>query len=352
MNECKTNVLMVGPDLEMQGGIAAVAKGLISGGLNNACNLRYVPTVCEGSKLRKSLKYFQGLLSFRRAVSDADVVHVHVSVRGSFRRKYEIAKITKGLGKKLIVHEHNGEFAEIFETEDDAYRARVREFFGWADVVIVLSEEWRDYFAQNVCDEGKIVVMHNAVSIPKSPVDPCVSQDVLFLGRLGPRKSPDVLLRAAKSLRARFPEVHYRFAGDGDIDNYKALAFELGISDQCDFVDWVTGSEKECLVRESGVFCLPSRHEGMPMSLLETMAHGIPCITTPVGGIPQVICDGKNGYLTPVGDADALAERLSGLLSDPEKRREIGAAARRTVEDGFSIERNIQALSTLYREHL
>lgn len=352
MNDRKTNVLMVGPDLEMQGGIAAVANGLISGGLKDVCDLRYVPTVCEGSKLKKSLKYLQGLLRFNKEVPSADVVHVHVSVRGSFKRKYEIAKIAKVQGKKLIIHEHNGEFAEIFETEDDAYRAKVRNFFGLADVVIVLSEEWREYFSQYVCDENKILVMHNAVSIPKQAADPRARQNVLFLGRLGSRKSPDVLLRAAKSLRARFPEVHYRFAGDGDIDNYKALAFELGISDQCDFVGWVTGDEKERLVRESGVFCLPSRHEGMPMSLLEMMAYGIPCIATPVGGVPQVIRDGKNGYLTPVGDVNALAERLSGLLSDPEKRGEIGTAARRTMEDSFSIERNIQALSSLYREVL
>lgn len=348
MSSQKPNVLMVGPDLSMQGGIAAVAGGLISGGLGDACNLQYVSTACEGTWLKKSLKYLQGLAKFKKAVDSADVVHIHVSVRGSFRRKYGIAEIAKTRKKPLVLHEHNGEFAEIFESESDEYRAKVREFFGWADAVIVLSEEWRDYFATNVCDEKKIVVMHNAVSLPQIPADPCARQDVLFLGRLGARKSPDVLLHAAKSLRARFPEVRYRFAGDGDVEKYKALAHELGVANQCDFLGWVKGEEKEQLVRESGIFCLPSRHEGMPMSLLEMMAYGLPCIATPVGGIPQVIHDGENGYMVAVGNYDELAKKLAALMNEAELRQKIGFAARETIAREFNVETNVRQLIQLY----
>lgn len=348
MSSQKPNVLMVGPDLSMQGGIAAVASGLISGGLGDACNLQYVSTACEGTWLKKSLKYLQGLAKFKKAVDSVDVVHIHVSVRGSFRRKYGIAEIAKVRKKPLVLHEHNGEFAEIFESESDEYRAKVREFFGWADAVIVLSEEWRDYFATNVCDEKKIVVMHNAVSLPQIPADPCARQDVLFLGRLGACKSPDVLLHAAKSLRARFPEVRYRFAGDGDIEKYKALAEELGVVDQCDFLGWIKGNEKERLIRESGIFCLPSRHEGMPMSLLEMMSYGLPCIVTPVGGIPQVIHDGENGYMVAVGDSEELAIRLQRLFLDSTLRYQIGIAARQTITTGFNIGSNVANLASLY----
>lgn len=348
MAERKPNVLMVGPDLAMQGGIAAVAGGLISGGLGEICNLQYVPTACEGSRLKKSLKYIQGMYQFKKALDSADIVHIHVSVRGSFRRKYRIAKIARNKKKKLILHEHNGEFAEIFESESNDYRAKVREFFSWADTVIVLSEEWQGYFAKNICDANKIMVMHNAVSLPHVPVNPCTRQDVLFLGRLGARKSPDVLLHAAKALHAQFPEVRYCFAGDGNIEKYKALAKELDIDDQCDFLGWVKGDEKERLVRESGVFCLPSRHEGMPMSLLEMMAYGLPCIATPVGGIPQVICDGENGILTSVGNYDELAKKLAMLLDDPGLRQRIGFAARETIAAEFDVETNIGRLIRLY----
>lgn len=341
---------MAGPSLDMQGGVASVAKGYVESGLGKTCGLTYIDTACDGSKPKKVLTFAQALARFRRELPSADVVHIHTSMRGSFDRKYRLAAMAHKAGKHIVLHEHDGEFAALYEGADDVYRAKVCEFFGWADRVIVLSEEWRDYFAVNVCDSAKILVMHNAVALPDVPTDPCVGQDVLFLGRLGPRKSPDVLLRAAKVLRARFPETRYVFGGDGDVEKYRTLAAELGVADSCSFVGWVTGEDKERLVRQTGVFCLPSRHEGMPMSLLEMMAYGLPCVMTPVGGIPQVVCDGENGYMSPVGDVEALVERLAELLASPELRGRIGSAARRTIEQDFNIDANIRRLESLYRE--
>lgn len=346
----KMKVVMVGPSLKMQGGVASVAKGYVKSGLGEIFDLSYIGTACDGSSLKKALTFMGALARFRRELPSADIVHIHASMRGSFERKFRIASMAKKNGVPIIIHEHDGEFAALFEGADEAYRSKVREFFAWADRVIVLSEEWRDYFVRNVCDSSKIVVMHNAVALPEFQADPCARQDVLFLGRLGARKSPDVLLHAAKALRARFPETRYRFGGDGDVEKYCTLAAKLGIADVCDFVGWVTGEDKERLVQQTGVFCLPSRNEGMPMSMLEMMAYGLPCIMTPVGGIPQVIRDNENGYMSPVGDVDALVDLLTGLLASPELRGRIGSAARRTIEQDFNIDVNIRRLEDLYRE--
>ena len=79
----------------------------------------------------------------------------------------------------------------------------------------------------------------------------------------------------------------------------------------------------KALLSESSVFCLPSTDEGVPMALLESMAYGLACVVTPVGGIPEVIVDGQNGVLTPVGNADELAENLKSVLLDTS-RRHIG----------------------------
>lgn len=348
----KPKVLMVGPSLDMQGGVASVAKGYVKSGLGESCGLTYIETACDGARSKKVLTFVRALVRFRRELPSADIVHIHTSMRGSFDRKYRLAALARKAGKHVVLHEHDGEFAELYEDADEAYRAKVREFFGWADRVIVLSEEWRDYFSANVCDSAKVLIMHNAVALPSAPTDPSVSQDVLFLGRLGSRKSPDVLLRAAKALRVRFPEARFVFGGDGDVEKYRSLASELGVADVCNFLGWVTGEDKEHLVRQAGVFCLPSRHEGMPMSLLEMMAYGLPCVMTPVGGIPQVVCDGENGYMFPVGDVDSLTDVLAKLLESPELRGRIGSAARRTIEQDFNIDENIRRLADLYRELL
>lgn len=86
------------------------------------------------------------------------------------------------------------------------------------------------------------------------------------------------------------------------------------------------------------------------MSMLEMMAYGLPCVMTPVGGIPQVVHDGENGFMSPVGNVNDLADCLAELLASPELRGSIGSAARRTIERDFNIDVNILKLADLYRE--
>lgn len=193
----KMKVVMVGPSLKMQGGVASVAKGYVQGGLGEMFDLSYIGTACDGSSLKKALTFMGALARFRRELPSADIVHIHASMRGSFERKFRIASMAKKNGVPIIIHEHDGEFAALFEGADEAYRSKVLEFFAWADRVIVLSEEWRDYFVRNVCDSSKIEVMHNAVALPEFQADPCARQDVLFLGRLGARDFLKLVITSA-----------------------------------------------------------------------------------------------------------------------------------------------------------
>lgn len=344
-----TKVLMIGPDLSLHGGIVSVVDGYFKGGLPAICDsFEYLGTGLGFTKIGKSWSFIKTLVTFKKMLPLYDIVHLHISARGSYWRKSTMARLAHKAGKRIILHDHDGEFAATFEQSGEAYRRNVKETFGLADCVIVLSEEWRDYFAENVCDRNKIVILHNSVKAPEDPCTPCSHRDVLFLGRLDARKSPDVLLRAAAELTQRYPEVRYRFCGDGEVARYQALADSLGIAGQCDFTGWIDGKEKEAIIRDSGIFCLPSRNEGMPMSMLEMMAFGLPCIVTPVGGIPQVIEDGKNGFMVPVGDEELLASRLGDLLESPNLRAEIGHNAREMVSEQFSIEKNIAELGHIY----
>lgn len=339
---------MVGPDRSLQGGIVSVVDGYFEAGLPQRCaSLGYCGTGVGGNLITKSLAFVRSLLVYRKALDDFDIVHLHVSAKGSYKRKAIMAKMARKKGKKVILHEHSGEFARDFDAGSESYRADLRSTFGAVDRVVVLSEEWRDYFANNVCDRENLVVLHNGVLIPSEECQP-VSRNVLFLGRLDGNKSPDVVLRAAKKLSPLFPDARFVFAGDGDIDHYHELSVELGVDDKCDFLGWISGEGKEHLFSQIGIFCLPSKNEGMPMSVLEAMAHGIPAVSTSVGGTPQVIDDGVNGYLIDVGDESALEVALRKLLSSTELRQEMGFAARKKVKEKFSIESSIDALIGVY----
>lgn len=343
-------ILMVGPDLSLHGGIVSVVQGYLDGGLPEACDgFEYLGTGVGSSKLGKSIAFARALARYERVMPSYDIVHLHISARGSYKRKSIMARMARKAGKYVILHDHDGEFEKAFEEGGDAYRRDVRKTFGIADRVVVLSEEWRDYFAENVCDSEKIVVVHNGVKVPAEPCSPWSQQDILFLGRLDARKSPDVLLRASRQVLERFPGTKVVFGGDGEVEKNKALAEELGIANHCEFHGWVSGAEREGLFARAAVYCLPSKNEGLPMSVLEAMARGIPTVATPVGGVPQVIEDGVSGFLVDVDDVDALSDRLNILLDKPGLRENVGAASRNTVTRLFNVGGSIKQLLALYR---
>ena len=347
----RAKVLMAGPDLSLKGGIVSVVDGYLEAGLPDRCEkFAYQGTGVGNSLLTKSIAFAGALNSYRKVLDDYDIVHLHISAKGSYKRKSLMAKMAEQDGKKVILHEHSGEFARDFQAGNKAYREDVRKTFAAADCVIVLSEEWRDYFADNVCDESKLMVLHNGVPVPPTPCDASQHEDILFLGWLEDRKRPNVLMRASREALAAFPNANLLFGGVGSRDQYAALADELGIAKRCEFLGWVDGEAKERLFEQAGIFCLPSRDEGMPMSVLEAMAHGVPVIATSVGGVPRLIQDGIDGYLMDVDDEERLSRLLLELEGLPERRRAVGMAGRKKVEESFGIDVVIERLVSLYEE--
>jgi glycosyltransferase involved in cell wall biosynthesis len=97
------------------------------------------------------------------------------------------------------------------------------------------------------------------------------------------------------------------------------------------------------------IFALPSHNEGVPMALLEAMSRSLPVLTTPVGGIPEVIENDRNGLMVPPGDVEAIEAALERLLQSSAERARLGTAARATIADGFCITSTIDQLAALYR---
>jgi glycosyltransferase involved in cell wall biosynthesis len=151
---------------------------------------------------------------------------------------------------------------------------------------------------------------------------------VLALGRLGQRKGTYDLLRAVESLPAHVrSRVHLRLAGDGEVDQVRAQVAARGLGDTVDVVGWLGPRERDEALRQADIFVLPSYDEGLPMALLEAMAHGLVPITTPVGGIPEAVTDGVHGLLVPPGDPAALARALHRLVENDALRERLGRHA-------------------------
>ena len=113
---------------------------------------------------------------------------------------------------------------------------------------------------------------------------------------------------------------------------------------------WVSGEQKDKAFRESMIFCLPSYAEGFPMAVLDAWAYGLPVITTPVGGIPDVAKDGKNMLLFNPGDIDALAQQLEKMIVNEELRKSIADESILFAHTTFNLNTINKQLGNIYEE--
>lgn len=347
-NDRRPKVIMLGPSLDSKGGMATVVNGYINAGIADICDFEYIETTKPGNVITKALAGISAYARFRKRLSGCDIVHLHIGAGVSPARKAVFARAAKAAGKSVVFHEHRGILAELYREGGESFARETREFYELADVAVVLSEEWRVFFAENVCDSSKISVLHNSVAAPgDSPVLGNADR-VLFLGHMTSVKGPDVLIRAIPEVLKTCPECRFVFAGDGDSQPYRDLAYELDVLGSCEFVGWVAGEEKDALLRSCPVYCQPSRNEGMPMALLEAMGYERACIATRVGGVPQVVEDGHDGILVNPLDYKGIAEAIISLLGQRVNAEQIGAAARAKVMSEFSPEASLKQLNDIY----
>lgn len=171
---------------------------------------------------------------------------------------------------------------------------------------------------------------------------------ILYAGTVTERKGYADLIRGFAKIAKSFPDWEVVFAGNGEIEQGMKLAKKFGIENQTEFAGWVTGKEKDVLFRHASIFCLPSYAEGFPMAVLDAWAYGLPVITTPVGGIPDVAVDGKNMLLFNPGDTDKLAENLEKLISDESLRGKISKASIEFANGQFNINSINKKLGKIY----
>ena len=173
---------------------------------------------------------------------------------------------------------------------------------------------------------------------------------VLCAGRFVPVKRQADLIEAAGILLARGVRARWAFAGEGPLQADAAeQAARLGLGDDVVMLGTVARSEMAGALAGADIACLVSSQEGMPGSVMEAMASGLPVVGTQVNGIADLVVDGQTGALVPWGDPAALADALEPLITDAELRLRLGAAGRQRVVEAFSVERMVEANAALHR---
>lgn len=352
MTEDRIRVLMIVPEPLVKGGIASVVNGYRGSSLEQKNELIYIESYCNGSKWKKLGKALKAYVEFQKAIrkKKPDVVHIHSSFGPSFYRKMPFILLSSSKGIPVINHIHGAEFDRFYEQASPRKQRLVRKIYNKCTRLIVLSEEWKEKMMQIVPEE-KVVVVPNYSRIPRS-----ICQEkrkplqILFMGELGQRKGCYDIPEIFQRISGHIEDARLIMAGDGELDQVRQAFADRNLQDKVDFPGWVRGEEKEKLLQESSVFLFPSYHEGMPMVVLEAMAYELGIVTTNVGGIPQLILNGQNGFCEKPGDTDSMSRDLMTLLTDEDLRKRFGYAARELVDEKYGLESHLQKLQKIYRE--
>jgi glycosyltransferase involved in cell wall biosynthesis len=232
-----------------------------------------------------------------------------------------------------------------------AYRWAERAVRPLTTVAVCVAEsEKRAGIAAGVCDPNTTVVIPNGVDLAATaPAEgPNEPPRIVWVGRLQAPKDPLTLVSALGRLERPFEA---DFVGDGPFRRTVELELErlgLGASVR------VLGDRRDVgsLLARSDVFVLASRSEGLPLSILEAMAAGLPVVASRVGGVPELVVDGETGLLVPAGDPELLAAAVGRLLDDATLRRRLGEAGRARVRERFDLDSVRRAHLDLYRREL
>lgn len=322
-----------------RGGITAVMDAYEHDGVFLRWNVRVVHSNLEGSMVQRLVAAASALLQLILLLLRGRVrlLHSHVSMGGSFWRKAVFSELARLFGVPVVLHLHGSGMEVFYNAQGGWGRKQIRRQLEKADRIVVLSESWRDFVCR-VAPGAKIEVVVNYVRLP--PASACCKPHdglrILFLGLLGHRKGIYDLLPAFKRALVNVPGMRLLVGGNGEVAETLEAIREHGLADAVEMLGWVAGEAKEQQLSTADVFVLPSYNEGLPISLLEAMSYGVPVISTRVGGIPELVRDGIDGYLIEAGDQAALEDRLGRLASDAALRSRMGEAARHRVATVFS----------------
>lgn len=338
--ENKIRILMCGSDRKEKGGMNSVIDQLMNHDWGERFQFSYLATHITGNPIKKTLFFANAYKKLKKYIKNNtfDLIHIHMSYKGSFYRKYYVAKLCKKKNKKVIIHLHGSEFKDFYNSGNKRRKKEIQELFTIADASIVLGEDWKQ-FILGIAPNANVIVINNAVALPN--ISSRVNRDsrtFLFLGALIQRKGVMDLLEAVKQMKNR-SVLNFRvlIAGSGaEETRLREYVKQKGLQSDVEFLGWITKEQKPSLLAKADVLVLPSYNEGLPIAILEAMSYALPIISTNVGSIAEAVQEDVNGFLIAPGDVNALADSMVKLTVDTELWEKESSMSRRICEEKFA----------------
>lgn len=349
-------ILIVGPSsTKSKGGMSTVIGEILEDNeLKNKYDISAYESYIDGTKFRVLLYSIWAIFKFivTGQAKKYDVYHIHAASYGSTFRKRIYLKIIKKYKKKVILHIHGAEYMVFFDKLSKKKKRQVIDTLQVADMVIALSNEWKNKF-DNKFGLTNCYVLENGINTEKlapAIVDTKKNQtSFVTLGRLGKRKGTYDLVDAIEIARKKVPNIRCYLAGDGEIDKFCNIIVERGLQNNIEVVGWADFTKKLELLSKVSTVVLPSYNEGLPMSILEGMATGKAIISTTVGAIPEVVKE-ENGILIQPGDVQALADALVKCSTNLKMLEDMSQKNINKIYEQFSMKSMHLKLMSYYKK--
>jgi glycosyltransferase involved in cell wall biosynthesis len=293
------------------------------------------------------------------------ILHTHTAKAGVIGRAAALAAAPAR--PPVVLHTFHG---HVLKGYFDPVRTRFfreieRGFAKASDALVAVSPEVRDELvALGIAPRDKFAVVRLGIPLEERLGDPSADLDyralygiapsafvVGWVGRMTAVKDAGTVLQIVRALRRRGVDAALCMVGDGpDRDRLEQLAHDLEIARSCFFVGYQ--ADVAGFYRLFDAFLLPSVNEGTPVSAIEALAAATPVVATSVGGVPDVVRDGVDGYLVSMGDVEGAAKKLAALAADPELRDRLGSSGRARVLSRYSVARLVDDIDRLYRSLL
>lgn len=306
----------------------------------------------DARRLFKNMIYLTEALMVGRWMARIGQRHLHVHLGSQAATVGLFAKHVFGVGYSITVHGPD----EFYDAPGQYLTQKVEA----ADFIVCIS-----HFAKSQLMKLSPYEHWAKLHVSRLGVDPAVFAprtarpraerpfEVLCVGRLTPAKGQHLLVDAVKRLIDQGRQVHLRVVGAGpDAASLQAQVSRLQLSANVTFEGAVNQDRIRDLYALADCFCIPSFAEGIPVVLMEAMAMGIPCVTTHITGIPELIRHDQTGLLSAPSDVVGLADNILRLMDDPALGQRMSVLARAKVEADYDLAKNVATLADLFRQQL
>ncbi len=345
-------IAVIGPSPESRGGIARVLAQVAEIEMPaDGPRLVVVESFRGGGAVAKLWSWLGGWTRFALlcALHRPALSYVHIGKGASTVRKASFVAVARAAGVPVLLHVHPARFFDQLSARGIG-GALARRCVRASVAVIVLAEPFVDE-VHALDPELTVHVVANAPDVdersPADPPDGRIPGRILCVGSFVGDKGVDVLLEAASQIAPDFPALRLALAGTGpDEEELRDLAAARGLAGRIEFLGWLRGAALDQEYAHASLFVLPSRTEGFPLALLEAMWHGVPCVATTVGGVPEILAD-RTGALVPSQDANALAATIRALFEDPARAAAFGAAGAERARARYAPSRQRKSIAQL-----